>query len=300
MSYPGFHGVFPYLVSPNDTDGSVKEETLRRLVRHLINEGVHGLTPLGSTGEVAYLSRDQRREIVRIVVEEAAGRVPVVPGVESASTRGAIEEALAYRELGADGIVLILSSYFPLRETDVVGYFRDVAAAVDCPVIVYNNPRFTGVDLTVGVLEQLSAVDNIRYLKDATGNTGKLLSVVNRLGGRLKIFAASAHIPLFVMMLGGVGWMAGPACIVPRQSVELYELCRAGRWEEAMALQRRLWPVNELFQEYLLAAAVKAALELQGFDVGDPLPPQPRLDAAARKEIAAVLRAVGALSPPER
>src|SRR5690606_4173185 len=157
-----------------------------------------------------------------------------------------------------------------------------------------------GVDLSVGVLEQLAAVDNIRYLKDATGKTGKLLSVTNRLGGRLEVFAASAHIPLFVMMLGGVGWMAGPACVIPRQCVQLYELCRAGRWEEALALQRKLWPVNELFQKYLLAAAVKAALELQGFDVGEPLAPQPRLDAAAREEIARVLRDVGALPPPER
>ncbi|HEY8416587.1 MAG TPA: dihydrodipicolinate synthase family protein [Limnochordales bacterium] len=295
MSEPRLQGVFPYLVSPIDADGSVKEATLRRLVRHLIDQGVHGLTPLGSTGEVAYLSREQRREIVRIVVEEAAGRVPVVAGVESVSTAGAIEESLAYRELGADGIVLILSSYFPLREADVVRYFKEVAAALDCPVIVYNNPRFTGVDLSVGVLEQLAAVDNIRYLKDATGNTGKLLSVTNRLGGRLEVFAASAHIPLFVMMLGGVGWMAGPACVIPRQCVQLYELCRAGRWEEALALQRKLWPVNELFQKYLLAAAVKAALELQGFDVGEPLAPQPRLDAAAREEIARVLRDVGAL-----
>ncbi len=295
MSDAGFSGVFPYLVSPIDADGSVKESTLRRLVRHLIDQGVHGLTPLGSTGEVAYLSREQRREIVRIVAEEAAGRVPVVPGVESASTAAAIEESLAYRELGADGIVLILSSYFPLKETDVAGYFRDVADALDCPVILYNNPRFTGVDLSVGVLEQLAGVDNIRYIKDATGNTGRLLSISNRLGHRIRLFAASAHIPVFVMMLGGVGWMAGPACIIPRQSVELYELCRAGRWEEAMALQRRLWPVNEVFQKYSLAGAVKTALELQGFDVGEPLAPQPRLDAAAREDIARALRGAGAL-----
>jgi len=295
VSDAGFSGVFPYLVSPIDADGSVKESTLRRLVRHLIDQGVHGLTPLGSTGEVAYLSREQRREIVRIVAEEAAGRVPVVPGVESASTAAAIEESLAYRELGADGIVLILSSYFPLKETDVAGYFRDVADALDCPVILYNNPRFTGVDLSVGVLEQLAGVDNIRYIKDATGNTGRLLSISNRLGHRIRLFAASAHIPVFVMMLGGVGWMAGPACIIPRQSVELYELCRAGRWEEAMALQRRLWPVNEVFQKYSLAGAVKTALELQGFDVGEPLAPQPRLDAAAREDIARALRGAGAL-----
>ena len=95
----------------------------------------------------------------------------------------------------------------------------------------------------------------------------------------MKVFSASAHIPAAVMLIGGVGWMAGPACIVPRQSVRLYELCRAGRWAEAMELQRELWRINEAFARFNLAACIKAGLQMQGYDVGDPVPPQAALGA---------------------
>jgi 4-hydroxy-tetrahydrodipicolinate synthase len=97
------------------------------------------------------------------------------------------------------------------------------------------------------------------------------------------------------MLLGGKGWMAGPACLIPHKSVRLYELCRAGRWDEAMALQRELWRLNELFAKYALAACIKGGLELQGFAVGDPLPPQPALDAAGRAEVQSALAAQGVL-----
>ena len=141
----------------------------------------------------------------------------------------------------------------------------------------------------------LKGETNIRYLKDASTNTGRLLSIMNRVGERLSIFSASSHVPVCVMMLGGRGWMAGPACLIPGESVALYELCRAKRWDEAMDLQRRLWRLNQAFARYALAACIKGGLELQGFPVGEPLPPQPALDAAGREELRAVLVALGAL-----
>jgi 4-hydroxy-tetrahydrodipicolinate synthase len=112
---------------------------------------------------------------------------------------------------------------------------------------------------------------------------------------QLKVFSASAHIPAAVMLIGGVGWMAGPACLVPRESVRLYDLCRAGRWPEAMALQRELWRVNEAFARFNLAACVKAGLQVQGYAVGDPLPPQAALSADERKQVEATLTEVAAL-----
>jgi 4-hydroxy-tetrahydrodipicolinate synthase len=111
----------------------------------------------------------------------------------------------------------------------------------------------------------------------------------------VRVFSASAHIPAAVMLIGGVGWMAGPACVVPAQSVRLYELCRSGAWEQAMALQRRLWRLNELFARYNLAACIKGALELQGFPVGPPLPPQAPLGEVGREEVRAVLAGLEAL-----
>jgi 4-hydroxy-tetrahydrodipicolinate synthase len=287
-----FHGVFPYLVSPVDAAGRVKTQVLARLADDLVAAGVHGLTPLGSTGEFAYLDREQRAAVVAATIEAAAGRVPVVAGVASTSTADAVAQAQHYQRLGATGILAILEAYFPLRDAQVESYFRAIADAVDIPVVLYTNPQFQRSDLTLDVIARLAAHPRIGYIKDASNNTGRLLSIMNRCGDAISVFSASAHIPAAVMLIGGVGWMAGPACIIPRQSVRLYELCRAAKWPEAMALQRRLWRINEAFARFNLAACIKAGLEIQGYKVGDPVPPQPPLTPEERNAVAAALAEV--------
>jgi 4-hydroxy-tetrahydrodipicolinate synthase len=288
-----FHGVFPYLVSPTDSGGKVRTDVLGRLCDDLIKSGVHGLTPLGSTGEFAYLNQSQRTSVVQTTIEAAKGRVPVVAGVASTSTVDAVAQARAYQKLGADGILAILEAYFPLGDAQVESYFRAIADAVDIPVVIYTNPQFQRSDLTLDVIAKLSGHPRIGYIKDASTNTGRLLSILNRCGDGIKVFSASAHIPAAVMLIGGVGWMAGPACLVPRQSVALYDLCKQKRWDEAMALQRRLWRINEVFARYNLAACIKAGLSIQGYDVGDPIAPQTPLTAEQRQAVEAVLRDIG-------
>lgn len=284
-----FHGVFPYLVSPSDGEGRIKTDVLGRLCDDLVGAGVHGLTPLGSTGEFAYLNREQRKTVVQTTIDAAKGRVPVVAGVASTSTVDAVAQARSYQKLGADGILAVLEAYFPLKDAQIESYFRAIADAVDIPVVIYTNPQFQRSDLTLNVVARLAEHPRINYIKDASTNTGRLLSIINLCGDQLKVFAASAHIPASVMLIGGVGWMAGPACVVPRQSVQLYELCKAQRWDEAMALQRRLWRLNEIFARYNLAACIKTGLAIQGYAVGDPVAPQPALTADERKVIEAVL-----------
>jgi 4-hydroxy-tetrahydrodipicolinate synthase len=259
-----FHGVFPYLVSPVDAAGQIRADVLGRLCDDLIKAGVHGLTPLGSTA-----------------------------GVASTSTADAVAQAKSYQKLGADGILAILEAYFPLNDARVESYFRAIADAVDIPVVIYTNPQFQRSDLTLDVIARLAQHPRIVAIKDASTNTGRLLSIMNRCGDAIDVFSASAHIPAAVMLIGGVGWMAGPACVIPRQSVELYNLCKAARWDEAMKLQRRLWRLNEAFARYNLAACIKAGLAIQGYAVGDPIPPQAALTADERKMVETVLRDLG-------
>ena len=245
-------GVIPYLVSPIDGAGRVRGEILGRLVSDLIAAGVHGVTPLGSTGEFAYLSREQRSAIVQATVEAAAHRVPVIAGVGATSTADAVAQARQYQALGVDGILAILESYFPLKDAQVEDYFRAIADAVDLPVALYTNPQFQRSDLSLDVIARLAEHPRIRYIKDASTNTGRLLSIINRVEGRMSVFAASAHIPACVMLIGGKGWMAGPACI-------------------------------------------KGGLELQGYAVGVPLPPQPPLSPEGIDEVRAALAELGAV-----
>jgi 4-hydroxy-tetrahydrodipicolinate synthase len=287
-----FHGVFPYLVSPIDAAGRIKTDVLGALCDDLIKAGVHGLTPLGSTGEFAYLNAEQRIAVVQATIEATKKRVPVVAGVAATTTADAIAQAKSYQKLGADGILAILESYFPLKDAQVEAYFRAIADAVHIPVVLYTNPQFQRSDLSLDVIARLSDHPRIGYIKDASTNTGRLLSIMNRCPD-IQVFSASAHIPAAVMLIGGVGWMAGPACIVPRQSVRLYELCRAGKWDEAMPLQRKLWGINEAFARFNLAACIKAGLSIQGYDVGDPVPPQPALTADERKIVEKTLAGLG-------
>ena len=280
----GLHGVFPYLVSPIDSAGCIKTDVLGALCDDLIKAGVHGLTPLGSTGEFAYLDRAQRTAVVQATIEAANKRVPVVAGVAATATADAVAQAKEYQRLGADGILAILEAYFPVKDAQIEQYFRAIADAVDIPVVLYTNPQFQRSDLSLDVIARLATHPRIRTIKDASTNTGRLLSIMNRCP-TMRVFSASAHIPAAVMLIGGVGWMAGPANIVPRQSVRLYDLCRAQKWPEAMELQRKLWRINEAFARFNLAACIKAGLQLQGYDVGDPVPPQAALTADERKAV---------------
>jgi dihydrodipicolinate synthase/N-acetylneuraminate lyase len=289
------HGVFPYLVSPVDEAGRIKADVLARLSDDLISKGVHGLTPLGSTGEFAYLNEAQRHGVVETVIAAARKRVPVVAGVASTSIADAMAQARAYERMGADGILAILEAYFPLDDAGVIAYFKAIADAVSLPVVLYTNPNFQRSDLSIPAIVSLSKIPNIRAIKDASNNTGRLLSILNATEGRMQVFAASAHIPAAVMLIGGVGWMAGPACAVPEASVRLYDLCKASQWADAMALQRKLWGLNQAFAKYNLAACIKGALEMQGYPVGAPIPPQAPLSEAGRADVRRALEAVGAL-----
>src|SRR4029079_14807311 len=160
---------------------------LARLCDDLVASGVHGLTPLGSTGEFAYLSRAQRRRVGEAVAGAAKGRVPVVAGVASTTIADAVAQARDYQRLGCAGILAILEAYFPLDDAGVLDYFRAIAEALSLPVVLYTNPSFQRSDLSLPVIEKLSRVPNIRYIKDASPNTGRLLSILDRVEGRMEV-----------------------------------------------------------------------------------------------------------------
>src|SRR5699024_10292085 len=229
-------------------------------------------------------------DIVKTVVNVTDKRVPVIPGITAYTLKDTIEQINELEKIGIDGVVIILNAYFPLSRAQIVNFFKTVAQSVSCPIVLYNNPRFANLDLTPDIVIELAAEPNIQYFKDATGQTGRLLSIINAVGDQLKIFSASAHIPLHVMQLGGVGWMAGPACAFPEQSLELYHLAVAGEWEAAGVLQKEMWQANEAFQTFNLVPCLKALLNAQGYDVGDPIPPLQALSRIEQEQLLEMVR----------
>lgn len=289
MKTERFRGVFPYLVTPLDNKQNVNSAVVFKLCDDLIAAGVHGLAALGSTGEFAYLTASQKIAMVESVVAATKRRVPVLAGVSATTIADAVRQAKACEKAGVDGLVVAIDAYFPINHRGVVDYFTSVAKAVELPIVIYTNPNYQKATLSIEVLNELSDLENIVALKDASSNTGRLLSLLNRIEGRLDIFSASSHIPAAVMMMGGKGWMAGPACVAPKQSIELYDACISGRWSEAVALQRRLWSLNEAFEKYNLAACMKAALEFKGYEVGTAIAPQQQLNEIELEDLKSVV-----------
>ena len=173
--------------------GRIKTDVLGKLCDDLIKAGVHGLTPLGSTGEFAYLDRAQRTAVVQASIEAASKRVPVIAGVAATATADAVEQAKAYQQLGADGILAILEAYFPVKDAQIESYFRAIADAVDIPVVLYTNPQFQRSDLSLDVIAKLSAHPRIGYIKDASTNTGRLLSIMNRCPDDARVLRLRPH-----------------------------------------------------------------------------------------------------------
>ncbi|GAA2183967.1 dihydrodipicolinate synthase family protein [Brooklawnia cerclae] len=289
-STPPLAGIVPYVPTPINAS-HVDAASVRRLVEHLLAEGVTGISPLGSTGEVMYLTPEQRLEMVQAVVAAVAGRVPVVVGVAAFSSEDVTAQIRRYEDAGADAFVVILQRYFPLTADEQYAFFASAAQATDAPIVVYSNPLL-GADITADLAVRLSGIDNIRYLKDASGNTGRLYSVIGRVGSAMSVFAASAHVPALVFQIGGVGWMSGPACVAPRASVALYDSWKAGDLDRMWRIQRALWPLNELFGRYSAAAFIKFALNAQGFDVGEPCPPKGPLPPSVGERFSEVMRGI--------
>lgn len=285
-----FEGVYVYLVSPVDLNGQVRHEPLERLVSFLIDSGIHGITLFGSTGELPYLNQNQKEEILKTVLLVNNKRVPILAGVSHFSTTEAAKQAKRFEDLGADGILAAINIYFPVNEQNIFNYFDTIAQSVACPIAIYHNPKFSNIDFSLNLIKELSMISNIKYIKYATANTGKALSIMEETKNNLKVFSASENMPLLMLMFGAVGWMSGPACIIPKQSVLLYNLVKAKKLEEAIELQKRINRITGLFRKYNLAACIKAALEIQGFSVGNPIRPQNQLSLTEKEEIRTILK----------
>lgn len=270
---PHWLGVFPYLVTPSDADGTLREAGLRQMIDFVINAGVHGITPLGSTGEMPFLTEDMRDRVIAVAVEHAAGRVPVVGGVGGFSTASTVRQAARAKQRGVDGLLVTLQAYTPLTDQQIVQFYTDVARETDLPIVIYHHHKLCHVELSLDVAHALGAIENIYYVKESSGNLTLFNNAPALAASGLHLFGATAVSPVVSMLLGAIGWMSGPACVFPGVSVAMYDLCRQGRYEDAVALERAIGPALAAFRKYGPAPATKALLRARGLDMGDTVAP---------------------------
>lgn len=273
------HGVYPYLVTPVTDGGKLDEDAVERQVRRCITAGVHGLTPLGSSGELPLVPQPVREDMIRAVVDIAGGTVPVFAGVGAFDVRTGVDAAEAAQDAGVDGIVAVLFSYYPLTGPEAVAYFSALARAVTVPVVLYYHPQFCGFELSGADAAALATVENIRFVKDASGQIANIPKWRTATNDAIGVFASTSFSPTAAMLLGAVGWMSGPATVLPAASAAIYSLCREKRWDEAAALEHIIEPLLGAFRTHGPARTVKACLRIQGLDAGPAIAPLADLTA---------------------
>jgi len=272
---PGFRGVFAALVTPMKADEEIDYGRLEAFAGHLISRGTHGLVPLGSTGEYYALSAEERERVLRVTLDAAAGRVPVVAGTNAGSTREVIALSRQAERLGCAGVMLAAPYYSLPRPEELYAHFRAVNDALGIPLMLYNYPRRTGVDLPPEFIERLARLKNVRYVKESTGEMARITELVRRCAGRLGVFCGCDTIALESLMMGAVGWVGGVANVLPASHARLFDLAAVRRdWPAARKLFYQMLPTLELMEgggKY--TQWVKAACGLMGHDCGAPRRP---------------------------
>ncbi len=256
-------GVFVPNVTPF-TEQSIDEPKLRKLIDYLLKEGASGIAPCGTTGESATLSHAEHRRVVELTVEHVAGRGPVIAGAGSNSTAEAIELVKHAEGAGADAALVICPYYNRPTQAGLVAHFTKLAESVSIPIIMYNIPKRTGVNLEPSTVAALSRVPNIVGVKEASGEIGQVQQIIRLAKPGFAVLSGDGDLTFTICCLGGVGGILADAHILPGEWRRMVELVAAGEIGEAREIHYRLLPLNKALFAETNPAPVKAAMELMG------------------------------------
>jgi len=284
-------GVLVALVTPMKTNGEIDFQVFAQHTEAMIAAGMHGLIPLGSTGEFYALTPAERRAVIQATLTTAAGRVPVIAGTNASSTREVIAFSREAEQLGC-AAVMIAPPYYSLPQPDELrAHIQAVHEAIGIPIMLYNYPGRTGVDMSPEFIEQLTELPRIRYVKESTGEIGRISTLLRRCGDRLGVFCGGDTVAFESLALGAIGWVGGVANVAPRSHVELYRLVREkGDFAAARKLYFQMLPLLHLMEgggKY--TQWVKAACGLLGRPVGAPRGPLRAATAAELRQLKTVL-----------
>jgi 4-hydroxy-tetrahydrodipicolinate synthase len=288
-------GVLSAICTPFTAGGeAVDEVALRALTEATVTGGVHGLVPGGSTGEFAAMSGDERRQVTEVVIDQAGGRVPVVPHVGAMTTREAIGLAQHAEQAGAAGVMVVAPYYEPLTVAETKAYHRAVASAITVPVVVYNLPIATGVNLApADVAELAGQVGNIRYLKDTTGDFSQAAVLVHEYGDVISTFVGHDTLFFAALVEGAAGSIVGAANFIAPDLVAIWDAVKAGDVAGAQARWQSIYPIMQFLVSGGYVTGVKGALELLGRSVGAPRAPIEPLGGDRADKLKAILDSHG-------
>jgi dihydrodipicolinate synthase/N-acetylneuraminate lyase len=283
-----FPGILPAVTTPFAASGDIDVAALKANVEALLEAGVHGFVATGTMGEAGSLTTEERRTVVRAVVEAAGGRVPAVAGVSSGSARQSLAYARDAAEAGADAIMCLPPLGYRADADELVAFFADVAGG-GLPLMVYNNPEASGVDLAPELIVRIAQeVEGVVAIKECSGDARRLAALINADSG-LEVLVGGDDWALEGFCAGATGWVTGVGVVAPREVVELYDLCRAGELDAARAVYRRILPIARFDMTPKLVQYFKAAQDAVGFTGGPTRAPRLPLNEAERAELEVAL-----------
>lgn len=289
-------GILTALVTPFQADGSIDDAGIQRHVDRQVAAGIHGLVPLGTTGEFTTMTHEERTHVTEAVIEAAAGRIGVFPHTGAQSTAETIELSVHAQKAGAQGLMIVPPYYDPLSIPALHAHLTAVGEAVDIPIVYYNVPGATGIRLDAAQLAALGSIKNVDYIKDTSGDFSTVTAMLIGYADKITLFNGWDTLTFGALATGAKGSVWGMGNLLPEQAVKLYEaLAIKDDLVEGRRLWKGLWKVNALLESENYVAAIKGGLDDLGFSAGPLRAPLQPVSAEFRAELATALAAAQAL-----
>ncbi|MDR2238118.1 MAG: dihydrodipicolinate synthase family protein [Chryseobacterium sp.] len=280
-----FKGVIAYPITPFDGNEKVDIPLFKKLTERLITSGSHGIAPLGSTGVMPYLSDEEKEAVTEATIEQTKGRVPVLVGVSNLTTDKTVHHAKFAEKAGADAVMIIPMSYWKLTDDEIVAHYDAVAGKISIPIMAYNNPATSGVDMSPALLKRLLEIPNITMIKESSGDIQRMHYLRKELGEDVAFYNGSNPLALAAFTAGARGWCTAAPNLIPELNVALYHAVEEGNMEKAQEVFYRQFDLLKFIVNKGLPRAVKAGLNILGEEGGNLRSPLKPLTPAETEDL---------------
>ncbi len=282
-------GVMPAVTTKFTPQDTLDLKMFEVNIKAQLEAGVHGIILGGTLGEASTLSDPEKRTLVQTTVDIVNGQVPVIINIAEQTTKGGIQAVRNAKEDGASGLMMLPPMRYKASDKETIAYFKEIAKNTDLPIMIYNNPVDYAIEVTLDMFEDLLTLDNIQAVKESTRDISNVTRIKNRFGDRLKILCGVDTLALESLIMGADGWVAGLVDAFPKETVAIYELQKAGRIEEAIAIYRWFLPLLELDINPKLVQNIKLAEVATGIGTENVRPPRLPLSGEERKQVLEII-----------
>lgn len=285
-----FKGIIAYPITPFDPNEKVDIPLFKHLVERLITSGSHGIAPLGSTGVMPYLSDEEKEEVTEATLQQVKGRIPTLVGVSNLTTEKTIHHAQFAEKAGADAVMIIPMSYWKLTDDEIVTHYDAVARKISIPIMAYNNPATSGVDMSPALLKRLLEIPNVTMIKESTGDVQRMHYLRRELGEDVAFYNGSNPLALAAFSAGARGWCTAAPNLIPELNISLYHAVEEGDLEKAKTIFYQQFDLLKFIVNKGLPRAVKSGLNILGEDGGNLRSPLKPLHEKETEELKNIMK----------